>query len=198
MRLSQQPGLQVQAVAAALDIHPFMLSKWRKQVRDGVLRGQLRELRLAPVREIRRLQELERAHALLQEEHELLKKSHPVLFRSKAEVFAFIATQRDQFTLRRLCALYGLSRAGYYAWRHRPQSAHAEQDRKLSQRIVALFQTHRGRYGSPRIHNRCGDRIMAAVEHVTGSRWRLYSGDACLGDPRHVTAPAGRWRHPRE
>jgi transposase len=35
VRLSQQPGLQVQAVAAALEIHPFMASKWRKQVRDG-------------------------------------------------------------------------------------------------------------------------------------------------------------------
>jgi transposase len=75
VRLSQQPGLQVKAVAAALDIHPFMLSKWRKQVRDGMLRGRVRELRLAPVREIRRLQELERAHALLQEELELLKKA---------------------------------------------------------------------------------------------------------------------------
>ena len=74
VRLSQRPGLQVQAVAAALDIHPFMLSKWRKEVREGVLRGRARELRLVPVREIRRLQELERAHALLQEEHELLKK----------------------------------------------------------------------------------------------------------------------------
>lgn len=74
VRLSQQPGIQVQAVAAALDIHPFMLSKWRKQVRDGVLRGTGRDLRVPPVREIWRLQELERAHALLQEEHELLKK----------------------------------------------------------------------------------------------------------------------------
>lgn len=74
VRLSQQPGIQVQAVAAALDIHPFMLSKWRKQVRDGVLRGRGRDLRVPPAREIRRLQELERAHALLQEEHELLKK----------------------------------------------------------------------------------------------------------------------------
>ena len=35
VRLSQQPGLQVQAVASALAIHPFMLSKWRKEVRDG-------------------------------------------------------------------------------------------------------------------------------------------------------------------
>lgn len=75
VRLSQQPGMQVQAVAAALDIHPFMLSKWRKQVRDGILRGKGRDLRVPPPREILRLQELERAHMLLQEEHELLKKA---------------------------------------------------------------------------------------------------------------------------
>ena len=73
--LSQQPGLQVQAVAAALDIHPFMLSRWRKQVREGVLRGKGRVLAVPPAAEIRRLQDLERAHALLQEEHALLKKA---------------------------------------------------------------------------------------------------------------------------
>ena len=76
VRLSQQPGLEVQAVAHALDIHPFMLSKWRKQVRDGVLRGRLR--RVLPERlkrESARLQELERAHALLHAEHVVLKKA---------------------------------------------------------------------------------------------------------------------------
>lgn len=52
----------------------------------------------------------------------------------------------------RLCALYGMTRAGYYAWRQRPESAHAGQDRHLSQRIVALFGAHHGRYGSPRIY----------------------------------------------
>ena len=75
VRLSKQPGLQVQSVAGALDIHPFMLSKWRKDVRDGVLRGRARALAAPPRREIQRLQELERAHALLQEEHDLLKKA---------------------------------------------------------------------------------------------------------------------------
>ena len=39
VRLSRQRGVQVQAVAAALDIHPFMLSRWRKAVREGQLRG---------------------------------------------------------------------------------------------------------------------------------------------------------------
>ena len=76
VRLSQQRGVQVQAVAAALDIHPFMLSRWRKEMRDGALRGRRAPaVKLPPAREIRRLQALERAHALLQEEHALLKKA---------------------------------------------------------------------------------------------------------------------------
>lgn len=76
VRLSQQPGIQVQSVAAALEIHPFMLSKWRKEVRDGRLRGRSRPVpRPGPAREIAQLQALEKAHALLQEEHDLLKKA---------------------------------------------------------------------------------------------------------------------------
>ena len=33
--LSYQEGLQVKQVAEGLDIHPFMLSRWRKEYRDG-------------------------------------------------------------------------------------------------------------------------------------------------------------------
>jgi transposase len=73
VRLSQQPGLQVKTVAAALAIHPFMLSKWRKDARDGRLRGSAPKAPPpGPAREIAQLQALEKAHALLQEEHELL------------------------------------------------------------------------------------------------------------------------------
>ncbi|HET8948250.1 MAG TPA: transposase [Candidatus Polarisedimenticolia bacterium] len=81
VQLSRRPGLQVQAIAEALDIHPFMLSRWRKEFREGRLRvprpTQPRQrVSKAPLeREIRRLQELERAHQLLQEEHALLKKA---------------------------------------------------------------------------------------------------------------------------
>lgn len=76
VKLSQQPGLQVQAVAHALEIHPYMLSKWRKDLRDGRLRGQSSTV-VPPrlTRESRRLQQLEREHALLQTEHALLKKA---------------------------------------------------------------------------------------------------------------------------
>ena len=76
VRLSQEPGIQVQTVAAALAIHPFMLSKWRKDAREGRLRGAVPK---APTkqqaRELARLQQLEREYALLQEEHDLLKKA---------------------------------------------------------------------------------------------------------------------------
>src|SRR2546427_12389197 len=46
---------------------------------------------------------------------------------------------------------YGVTRAGYYAWRQRPESARSAQDRELQWRIQRLFQQHRGTYGSPRI-----------------------------------------------
>jgi len=77
VQLSQLRSVQVQTVAEALDIHPFMLSRWRKEMRDGMLRGHSPAPRVKPprVRELKRLQSLERAHALLQEEHELLKKA---------------------------------------------------------------------------------------------------------------------------
>jgi transposase len=78
VKLSQLQGVQVQAVAEALEIHPFMLSKWRKEAREGVLRGRVSVpvgVKTPPARDMKRFQALKRAHALLQEEHALLKKA---------------------------------------------------------------------------------------------------------------------------
>lgn len=76
VRLSQQQGIQVKTVAAALEIHPFMLSKWRKDARDGRLRGRGPTAPPpGPAREIAQLQALEQQYAELEEEHELLKKA---------------------------------------------------------------------------------------------------------------------------
>jgi putative transposase len=52
-----------------------------------------------------------------------------------------------------LCRYYGVTRGGFYAWRARPVSAHAEQDRCLLDQITRLFTAHTGCYGSPRIHH---------------------------------------------
>ena len=37
VKLRELPGVAVQDVAESLYIHPFMLSRWRKEARDGKL-----------------------------------------------------------------------------------------------------------------------------------------------------------------
>jgi len=39
VKLTEVPGIEVQVVAEALDIHPVMLSRWRQEAREGRLRG---------------------------------------------------------------------------------------------------------------------------------------------------------------
>ena len=75
VQLSQQPGVLVRDVAESLCIHPFMLSRWRKQVRDGELRGTVPALDLKAVGELQRLREVERDYKQLKMEHELLKRA---------------------------------------------------------------------------------------------------------------------------
>jgi transposase InsO family protein len=62
VKLSHMDGVEVQTVAYALDIHPFMLSRWRKEVRDGVVKGRRWRVDLPPrsARELKQLQALKR------------------------------------------------------------------------------------------------------------------------------------------
>lgn len=75
VKLSSLPGVLIKDVAAALGIHPFMLSLWRKQVRDGVIVAKGAKLDVKTKAELKRLKELERQYKVLKEEHELLKKA---------------------------------------------------------------------------------------------------------------------------
>src|SRR6185295_2528477 len=60
VKLSSLPGVLIQDVAAALDIHPFMLSLWRKQVREGVIVAKSAKLDVQTTAELKRLRDLER------------------------------------------------------------------------------------------------------------------------------------------
>lgn len=51
-----------------------------------------------------------------------------------------------------MCRVLEVSVSGFYAWRKRPVSARTREDGELAERIVEIFQEHRGVYGSPRIH----------------------------------------------
>ena len=58
VRLSLHPEIETQDVAHALDIHPFMLSKWRKDYREGKLKRQVKQLeaKVEARREVRALE----------------------------------------------------------------------------------------------------------------------------------------------
>ena len=101
VKLANHPEIQTQDVAHALDIHPFMLSKWKKDYREGklkpaaeaaglslpkilrvakadpekrALKRQVKQLE-AKVEARRAVRALERKLAALEVEHDLLKKA---------------------------------------------------------------------------------------------------------------------------
>lgn len=111
----------------------------------------------------------------------------------------------------RLCMLYGVTPAGYYAWRRRPESAHAAQDRELTKAITQVFRAHHGRYGSPRIHEelqRAGWRVsrrrVARLMRQAGLRARVvrvYRANPALHrfyDQHPDRLPPGGARRPDE
>lgn len=66
--------------------------------------------------------------------------------------FAFIEKNRNQYTVRRLCRLLGVSTSGFYAWRDRPISRHRQYDITLMGVIRELHQGYRRCYGAARLH----------------------------------------------
>jgi putative transposase len=51
-----------------------------------------------------------------------------------------------------MCRLYGVTRAGYYAWHSRERSERERQNERLAERIRVVHRESRGIYGSPRVH----------------------------------------------
>lgn len=75
VRLSELPGVSVRDVADSLYIHPFMLSRWRKLAREGVIVTKGVELDKTVAAELKALREVKRKYERLQLEHDLLKKA---------------------------------------------------------------------------------------------------------------------------
>lgn len=84
VQLSNEPGVLVKDVAESLCIHPFMLSRWRKQVRDGELKGRPPAIEPQAVRELQRLRQVEKQYKRLLMEHDLLKRA--IRFASEGKV----------------------------------------------------------------------------------------------------------------
>jgi len=80
----------------------------------------------------------------------------------------------------RLCALFGVTRAGYYAWAARAESAHSERDRVVVRAIRKIFEASDGTYGSPRVQRqlvaqgvRVSRRRVERLMRAAGMRGRV-------------------------
>ena len=78
--VSNHPLIQTQDVAEALNIHPFMLSRWKKQMRDGTLSDNDQEARSkSALQEAEnKIRKLERELKRVRAENAVLKKAERI------------------------------------------------------------------------------------------------------------------------
>lgn len=84
---------------------------------------------------------------------------------------------KNDHSLTQLCAALGVSRSGYYAWAKAEVSQRAQADAALRVKIRAVHQTHKSRYGAPRIQRelaaagaRHGGKRIARLMRAEGLR----------------------------
>ncbi len=75
VKLANHPDVQTQDVAASLNIHPFMLSRWRKEMREGRIMAKGAEINKEVAAELKELRKMKKDYQRLQVEHDLLKKA---------------------------------------------------------------------------------------------------------------------------
>jgi transposase len=77
VELTNLDDIKIKDVAETLDIHPFMLSRWRKEYREGKIVAD-RNRKVTSMREegkeLDRVKKLEKENARLRQENDLLKK----------------------------------------------------------------------------------------------------------------------------
>lgn len=72
--------------------------------------------------------------------------------------YQFIEQHKHDFPVVVMCQVLDVSESGFYAWRKRPACQHTREDAQLTQEIRQVYATHRGRYGSPRVHRELKDQ----------------------------------------
>jgi putative transposase len=80
--------------------------------------------------------------------------------------FRLIEAEKSQHPVSLLCSVFGVSRAGFYAWRNRPAAARQRRDAELTERIRAIHAESEGSYGWPRVHA----ELRWQGEHVSRKR----------------------------
>ena len=91
-------------------------------------------------------------------------------------MFEFVHAEKANFPITRMCALFGVTRQGYYAWRKRPPCQRRIVDAAYTAVIKRIHTESRSTYGAPRIHAelvddyniRCGRKRVARLMRKAG------------------------------
>lgn len=76
-----------------------------------------------------------------------------------------IASQADELPVKLMCRAAGASRSGYYAWKKRPESRRAQENRRLLFEIETVHAENLEIYGSRRIHAEVRARGFVCDRH---------------------------------
>ena len=85
-----------------------------------------------------------------------------------------------------MCRLYGVTRAGYYAWRTRGQSRRAQENEKLAERIQRVHLHSRHTYGSPRVYQALRSQGCEASENRVARVMRKHGIKARVATIRYT------------
>lgn len=85
---------------------------------------------------------------------------------------------RQHLPIALMCRVYGVTRAGFYAWRRRGPSSRAQENESLSGQIRQVHQASRGTYGSPRVYQRLREMGVSVGENRVAKlmRWLCIKG----------------------
>ena len=129
VRLVLDEGKTVGAVARELDLTPSSLAKWVQQTRADRTQGKTG----LTTEERAKLATLRKDNRELRMECNIQKESRGGLFRqAPGVVFAWIDAEKAEFPISKLCQVLRVSPSGFYAARGRPESAHAQTDRRFA------------------------------------------------------------------
>jgi len=92
-----------------------------------------------------------------------------------------------------MCRLYGVTRAGFYAWRSRERSERERQNGKLADRIRSVHRKSRGIYGSPRVHRALEQRGVRASENRVARVMRSHGIKARVATIRYTNPTLQRF-----
>ena len=109
--------------------------------------------------------------------------------------YRFVRDHAGVYPVTLLCHTLRVTRSGYYAWRHRPESAHAREDRRLLTAITELHTASRRTYGSPRMHAALRQQGESCGRHRIARLMRAH-GIAAVHARRYRVTTDSRHRRP--